>query len=340
MTSFTEGIILLCIGIFGLVGNLLSIPYFIRRLPGQKTFYTLFIYLSVCDIIVVIIGMLLYGLPKVSEKYAEETFLVIAPYILPTFEIGSTGGIYFTMAICIERYLVVCRPFWYREKAIKSTIYTIPIVCFSVLYNIPRFFELKTVIDYGPVYNDTNKYLSVKNKTLEFTTDFDEKMENVSIYSIEATAMRLNVAYYGIYHIGCAIIFQFMVPLLVLLVGNVMILKQLSKDSLGSSPMCSDGARGQFGPQVTQHIKRRRSQIGRTRVTLAIFGIFTTCHLFKWVLNIYELYVRYNLSEKETEQLLNDSVWFETVVSVSNTLVVLNSSINFYVYLLKTCWMA
>ena len=143
MTPFTEGIILLCIGIFGLAGNLLSIPYFLRRRPGQKTFYTLFIYLSVCDIIVVI-GMLLYGIPKVSEKYAEETFLIIAPYILPTFEIGSTGGIYFTMAICIERYLVVCRPFWYREKAIPSTIYTIPIIFFSVLYNIPRFFELKT----------------------------------------------------------------------------------------------------------------------------------------------------------------------------------------------------
>ena len=337
MTSFTEGIILLCIGIFGLAGNVLSIPYFIRRRPGQKTFYTLFIYLSVCDIIVVVIGMLLYGLPKVSEKYAEETFLIIAPYILPTFEIGSTGGIYFTMAICIERYLVVCRPFWYREKNIPSTIYTIPIICFSVLYNIPRFFELKTVIDYGPVYNDTNIYLSAKNKTLEITADFDGKMENVSIYSIEATAMRLNVAYYGIYHIGCAIIFQFMLPLLVLLVGNVMILQRLLKDSLGSSPICSDGARGQFGPQVTQH--RRRSQIGRTRVTLAICGIFTACHLFKWVLNIYELYVRYNLSEKETEQLLNDSVWFETVVSISNTLVVLNSSINFYVYLLKICWM-
>ena len=163
-------------------------------------------------------------------------------------------------------------------------------------------------------------------------------MENVSTYSIEATAMRLNVAYYGIYHIGCAIIFQFIVPLLVLLVGNVMILKQLIKDSLGSSPICSNGARGQFGPQVTQH--RRRSQIGRTRVTLAICGIFTTCHLFKWVLNIYELYVRYNLSEKETAELLNDSVWFETVVNISNTLVVLNSSINFYVYLLKICWMA
>ena len=339
MTLFTEGIILLCIGIFGLVGNLLSIPYFIKRRPGQKTFYTLFIYLSVCDIIVVVIGMLLYGVPKVSEKYAQETFLIIAPYILPTFEIGSTGGIYFTIAICIERYLVVCRPFWYREKAIPSTIYTIPIICFSVLYNIPRFFELKTVINYGPVYNDTNTYLSAKNKTLEFTVDFDGKMENVSIYSIEATAMRLNVAYYGIYHIGCAIIFQFMVPLLVLLVGNVIILKQLLKDSLGSSPICRDGTRGQSGPEVTQH-GRRRSQIGRTRVTLAICGIFTTCHLFKWVLNIYELYVRYNSSEKETEKLLNDSVWFDTIVNISNTLVVLNSSINFYVYLLKICWMA
>ena len=81
--------------------------------------------------------------------------------------------------------------------------------------------------------------------------------------------------------------------------------------------------------------------MGRAKVTLAICGIFLFCHLFKWVLNIYELYFRFrnnHLSEEETESMMNGSDWFIAVVNISNTLVILNSSINFYVYVLKDCW--
>ena len=63
--------------------------------------------------------------------------------------------------------------------------------------------------------------------------------------------------------------------------------------------------------------------------------------LFKWVLNFYELYIRFkssNLSEEEKEEEINQSDWFATVVNISNTLVILNSSINFYVYVLKDGW--
>ena len=108
--------------------------------------------LSICDLIVVINGMLLYGIPKVSDVYANEEYFLISPYVFPIFEMGSTGGIYFTMAICIERYFVVCRPLWYRAQAIASRTYTIPILIFSVVYNIPRFFEIRTV----KIHDDVN----------------------------------------------------------------------------------------------------------------------------------------------------------------------------------------
>ena len=48
-----------------------------------------------------------------------------------------------------------------------------------------------------------------------------------------------------------------------------------------------------------------------------------------------------NNTDEETEEninkILNESDWFVPMLNISNTLVVLNSSINFYVYLLKTC---
>ena len=141
-----EGVVLMCIGVLGIIGNIISIPYFGSRITRQKTFYTLLTFLSITDLIVVTTGLLLYAVSKLSIAYKNGIYGMIAPFLFPIFEIGSTGSIYFTVAVCIERYFVVCRPFWYHEQAIPSRTYTIPILCFSVIYNIPRFFEVKTVI--------------------------------------------------------------------------------------------------------------------------------------------------------------------------------------------------
>ena len=174
-----EGIFTLCIGAIGMIGNVIAIPYFGSRIHRQKRFYILLTSLSICDLIVVINGMLLYGIPKVSNSYARETYFIIAPYVFGTFEMGSTGGIYFTMAICIERYFVVCRPLWYRAQSIPSRTYTIPILCFSVVYNIPRFFEIKTV--------KINPYANVTTLDSQGTNHTDE----ISIFGRISAASRL-----------------------------------------------------------------------------------------------------------------------------------------------------
>ena len=376
MGFFEEGVVLLSIGVIGIVGNAISIPYFISLLRRQNTFYTLLTCLSVCDLIVVITGMLLYGLDKVSDVYYCHTYFIAAPYVLPTFEIGSTGSIYFTMAVCIERYFVVCRPFWYHERAIPSRRYTIPIICFSVLYNIPRFFEVRTVIINGKYNNETVFNESGCAQTLGQFNEVNDAVEsNMTMfeYTVEPTELRQNVIYYGVYHIGCAIIFQFLAPLFLLVIANLMIINQLLKDShrqssisnqdgfnrstnltrLGplnrqtTSPSLATNVESVPGPvyfsNQSSRQRRQRTQVDRAKVTLAICGVFIFCHLFKWILNIYELYVHFstrNLSEEETEDKFSElqSNWFGTVVNISNTLVVLNSSINFYVYVLKVCW--
>jgi hypothetical protein len=241
------------------------------------------------------------------------------------------------------------------------------------VYNIPRFFEIKTV-KINPYNNGTALDSQGTNDADEMSTFlnnssdsrissserddevFDE-FKNHSIqnyteeetffqYSFEATELRQNVNYYGVYHIGCAIIFQFIIPLLVLIIANILILRQLIKHNHGPPGMLtSNGGDGfQRTMSIHQHpsqMRRRRNQVDRAKVTLAICGIFLFCHLFKWVLNIYELYVRFrnnHLSEEETASMINGSDWFVAVVNISNTLVILNSSINFYVYVLKDCW--
>ncbi len=45
------------------------------------------------------------------------------------------------MAVSIERYLTVC--LGYRPNKVQHLFYTAPILVLSLLFNIPRFFELQ-----------------------------------------------------------------------------------------------------------------------------------------------------------------------------------------------------
>jgi hypothetical protein len=60
------------------------------------------------------------------------------------FQIALTGSIYSTLAITVERYLTVCHPFYTVSHRWTAKHYVAPIVAFSFLYNIPKFFELYT----------------------------------------------------------------------------------------------------------------------------------------------------------------------------------------------------
>ncbi len=62
------------------------------------------------------------------------------PYIL---QIGLTGGIYFTVAVTIERYLTVCQPFYHVSHKWSPCRYILPILGVTLLYNAPKFFELR-----------------------------------------------------------------------------------------------------------------------------------------------------------------------------------------------------
>ena len=69
----------------------------------------------------------------------------LGPIISPSFDaqIGLTGGIYFTVAVTVERYLTVCQPFYHVSHKWSAWRYVAPIVILAFLYNMPKFFELR-----------------------------------------------------------------------------------------------------------------------------------------------------------------------------------------------------
>ncbi len=83
-----------------------------------------------------------YSAPPPKRETAFYFFVSFHPS-----QLALTGSVWTTMAVSIERYLTVCMG--YRPNKVQHLFYTAPILLLSLLFNIPRCFELQTII--GPV---------------------------------------------------------------------------------------------------------------------------------------------------------------------------------------------
>ena len=109
---WVEGVLLIIVGIFGIVGNLAAIAVFARQ-HLQKNFHALMLSLSIFDLIYIIASIFLFGMKELNESYRTMGInFLLFPWGLPIAQIGITGSIYFTLAITVERYVTVCHPFY------------------------------------------------------------------------------------------------------------------------------------------------------------------------------------------------------------------------------------
>lgn len=136
----------------GIIGNAISFLVLLRDSARSVT-TVLLQALAVADSLVLITAAPLYSLSPVyyytgflktySERYAS-----IMPFLWPLYLTAYTGTIWLTVLVSLNRYEAVCRPFKAGKlcgdgggKVRRHVVY---VVLFSVLYNIPRFFEYST----------------------------------------------------------------------------------------------------------------------------------------------------------------------------------------------------
>ena len=161
--------------------------------------------------------------PEFEESGAHSIFL---PKALPLAQIALTGSIYSTLAITIERYLIVCHPFYTVSHSWSAKRYVIPILIWSLLYNAPKFFELYTTFDES------------HNKTSHG-------------YDVEASPMRLNEYYITIYCIWMNFLFMGLVPFLALIILNAATLRSLITKVSESGSGLSSLLKYDFAEQCT-----------------------------------------------------------------------------------------
>merc|ERR1719507_1027428 len=99
--------------------------------------------LAVFDSIFITTASITFSLPLLSNYWQAWVHPHLFPWLLPFIQISLNGSIWSTVSVTIERYISVVHPrHWVRS--FSSAIYIIPVVIFSVIWNLPRFAELDT----------------------------------------------------------------------------------------------------------------------------------------------------------------------------------------------------
>lgn len=144
-----SGVLMNIISLLGILGNILSMVILSRPQMRSSINYLL-IGLARCDTIVILTSMLLFGIPAIYPYtgylfyYYYVIHPVISPVVYPLAMTAQTASVYLTLTVTLERYVAVCHPL--RARALctygRARIYVIAILIFSLIYNLPRFWEV------------------------------------------------------------------------------------------------------------------------------------------------------------------------------------------------------
>ena len=192
--------------IFGLIGNTLSFLVLQWERRGHVATFLLRVMALVDNFYLIVFGFS-------SIFTAATTFFgyfdnPVQPYLVvivwPLAYIAQMLTVWITVLIALNRYIAICKPFQAPRLCTmsKTRIQLILMGLFIIIYNIPRFLEMKL-------------------------TDTTDPNTGEIIKGVEATAMKENFHYNIIYETVLYCLFIFLGPLVILIFFNVCLVLEL-----------------------------------------------------------------------------------------------------------------
>ena len=317
---YLNEIVLPVIGCVGCIGNIASISHFSKCSTRRQHFQSYMMFLGIVDLFIIIITLIMCSGELYVQRYlksAEDsypdfinvsteigsgvtihdlqmqylensnrlyfihtTFTQLTFYLLPLFAMLKTGNIYLHLAISVERYNVVCRPFSAMKcKKYHAQLIITLIVLLAIIYNITTFFEHHLVYQVDMEGYATN------------TTGLE--IEPFYIAKICPTDLRQNKLYHYVM-VSLALVYMFLIPYVSVLVLNILIIKTLIANneftSLRNIPRMVSPGLIECGLLVHHHVdKRRRNEVILAKLSLVIMVPYLLYHTFNIIPNIQEL---------------------------------------------------
>ena len=373
-TEFVFEVVLITIvGIFGIIGNFI-VQGFLVKLDQKIHFHHLMITLQIYDTIYISFSILVFAVPEMFEEFKiEGHYFYIAPVAFPMLQVALTGSTYCAVSISIERYLTVCHPFYVHARSWSVKRYIVPIIVFSLFFNAPHFFEFRTnyigsqCLDYNQSYEayPSENESSIDYGSVKFLTGTSSMKPNLSLfddgytssevqtdvvtrkcnstrykYKFESTPMSENESYYIVYRTALKFIFNLAIPSGIIISLSILLYRQIKMTPINSNqshrssiPLCKSHHHNMQDNQLLQTKTSRLNlnEVQLSKLSICIALIRTICQSIKWIPNIYELVQLMN-----SKDLLHIiwPLWVESIIDISHFLMVLNSSVHSYVYLM------
>ena len=193
-----EGVLTMTIGTIGLIGNSIAIPLLFSK-QLDNIFNRVLVCLAVTDNLFILTTILESIRRYVVTTSFQQMAFIYFLYQLQNISLMCSNNI--TVVLAIERYIAVTRPIEYHINVTSSGAspwrrvlkYLIPTVTFSILFNIPKFFELDSVTH----TNQVEVFNDVTNSS---------ELVNVTSVGYKMTDLRLD-SNYALYYVHLARLF-------------------------------------------------------------------------------------------------------------------------------------
>ncbi|ESO97384.1 hypothetical protein LOTGIDRAFT_159415 [Lottia gigantea] len=284
-----NGIFGIILELFGIIGNILSIVVLVHYKQKSST-PLLLMFLAVFDSIYLFSEMFLEQWTLLSKALlispGYRTF--IAPIYIVSFPISKiafTGTTVMTLLITLERFIAVVHPLRASRLCNKSVAWKAICVVFlwAIFFNLPR--------------------------CLSYTSDYQWKNEtNTTKLAMVRTELGNSWFYNDVYHAWIIVIFEFILPFVVIAILNVQVLASVRKSR-------------ELATQQNKSSKKREGRL--TAMVFTVTTLFFVCGLFY---STAQILVRRVDKYNEISAALNN------YVAIADTLMILNCSINFILY--------
>ena len=319
-----ENYVNLSVEVIGVVLNSITIIVLSTSTMRNNFFNRLLICLAVFDN--------LYLFCEISEIFRLQYYTFIqqkmfVTFVYPVRSVVLCSSIYMTVALTLERYQAITSPVQYRARGatdmnIRLLYYVMPVLTFCVIYYIPKIYDLK--VDEITVCTNHTTTTTFMERLAINDTDIHQK-NCTAQYPLIPSKLRMD-HYYVLWYLNISnLVFTAIIPLSILMYLNYRIyssLNQFIQRQPSTNTAHPTSSRGRV----------KTSDVKKTFILFSIVVIFVVCHSLRIVLNIDEFLNLTRFKEEQEKGCEGVKFWAQIAFSLSQLLLLLNSSANFFIY--------